>query len=156
MAALGLSFGAQDLSHFYFLAATCSIFSCGMWTLSCSLRYLVPYQDGTQAPSHWTTEEVPICFFLMQNGTFWGRDYIATCWEGYLYFMASIPCLRRASGHLKGNHHPLWESYLGCLLSYRSYHKVHRGRNHLQPRRKGTVGPSVVRHRALNNTYQRI
>ena len=26
----------------------------------------------------------------------------------------------------------------------------------MQPRRNGTVGPSVVRHKALNNTYQRI
>ena len=70
LAALGLSFGTQDLSCFYFLAAACRIFSGGMWTLSCSLWYLVPYQDGTQAPSYWTTKEVPICFFLMQNGTF--------------------------------------------------------------------------------------
>ena len=98
---------------FIFWLRHARIFSCGMWTLSCSLRYLFPYQDGTQAPSHWTTEEVPICFFLMQNATFWGRDYIATCWEGYLHIMASIPCLRRASGPLKGNHHPLWDSYLG-------------------------------------------
>ena len=39
LAALSFSFGTQDLSHFYFLAAACRIFSCGMWTLiySCGI-----------------------------------------------------------------------------------------------------------------------
>ena len=49
------------------MACRSSAFRCGMWTLSCSIRELVPWPGteprppplGAQSLSHWTTREVP-------------------------------------------------------------------------------------------------
>ena len=54
--------------------AACGIFSCGMWTLSCSMWDLVPWPGielgapalGVQSLSHLTTREVPALPFMMQ------------------------------------------------------------------------------------------
>ena len=54
--------------HLVFITAR-RIFSCGVWTLSCSMQDLVPWPRieprppalGAQSPSHWTTREFLHC-----------------------------------------------------------------------------------------------
>ena len=63
----GLSCGMQDL-----LVVACGIFSCGMQTLSCGMRDLVPWPGveprppalGAWSLSHWTIREVPLSIYF--------------------------------------------------------------------------------------------
>ena len=80
----------------------CRIFSCGLWTLSCSMWDLVPWPGIESRPlalgawilSHWITREAP-------EGQFW-----SSCWEALeltilIWLMLSCP-----DSELLGQHFP--------------------------------------------------
>ena len=84
------------------LVVACGIFSCGLWTLSCGIRDIVPWPEiksglhalGVQILNHWTTKEVLLyllysyCFtikFLFINSFL---NYIFLIWLYVIQYLS--------------------------------------------------------------------